>query len=214
MLDCGTVSDEEWLLQYIKSLGKLSKVVIGIGNHELVKEKSGKVYGFPEEFYQNLQKLRNVHVLDNDSFIGVTLPVDYYYHYHENTSYFIKYVNRIFPEPFLDKKYNILLCHTPIPFRNTDVFDKTMLLKTVPLILCGHMHGGMMPTILRPLAKGRGLIGPFHTVFPSLAYGKKVRDGHTIIISTGVTKVSQCHTLSRLNPLFTKEVTIIKGKKE
>ena len=146
---------EDFLLSYVESLAKLSKVIIGIGNHELTNSRKKAIYSFPQSFYQRLRKIKNVKVLDNETyvdgsirFIGVTLPLDYYYRYHENLSYFIRYMNLKYPTPYEDK-YNILLCHTPLPFQKKEVFTKVPFLENISLILTGHFHGGLTPRCLK-----------------------------------------------------------------
>ncbi len=215
LLDKGKVEDEVWLLDWITSLGKLSKVMIGIGNHEQSSDAIRHEYAFDYEFYKKINKIKNVHVLDNDSyvdgnirFIGVTLPLGYYYDYKESPSYFVKFMNNCFPNVY-SNKFNILLCHTPIPFLNKKVIEEIPFLNSISLVLCGHMHGGLVPLPFWKLANGRGLIGPFHTVFPKGAYGVFQRNHLIVIVSSGVTKISQVHKLSFLNLLFRKEITSI-----
>lgn len=220
LLDKSDVEDEEWLLEYIKNLGELSKVMIGIGNHELINDKKKKEYTFRTDFYEKMNKIPNVVVLNNATytegkirFIGITLPVSYYYEYHENATYFIKYVNHQFSKPYKDSKYNILLCHTPIPFAKEETYRKTKLLEGVNLVLCGHMHGGMLPKIFRKYGHGHGLVGPFKTFFPNYSYGIFKSRKPIVIVSTGVTKISQAHFLSCANFLFQSEITVIDLKK-
>ncbi len=216
LLDQSEIQDEEWFLSYLSSLAELSKVIISIGNHELTRYGRTKEYSFNDSFYKKVRKLKNVKLLDNECFvdgnirfIGVTLPIAYYYQYHENKTYFRKYMNHQYPEPFQDKKYNILLCHTPVPFQTLRTFEKTNLLQNISLILCGHMHGAMTPVFFRKHLKGVGFIGPFHTFFPNLSYGLFQRKKTSIVISSGVTKISQIHALSMLNDLFSKEISLI-----
>lgn len=215
LLDTGKVEDTDWILDWLESLGKLSKVIIGIGNHEQSSDAVKHDYAFDKRLYTKMNKLKNVHVLDNDTyvdgnirFIGVTLPLSYYYDYKESFSYFIKFMNNMFPEAY-SNKFNILLCHTPLPFLNKKVISEVPFLRGISLVLCGHMHGGLLPVPLWRLGNGRGVIGPFHTVFPKGAYGVFKRDGLIIIVSSGITKISQVHKLSFLNFLFRKEITNI-----
>lgn len=215
LLDTGNVEEFSWLLDWISSLAKLSKVIIGIGNHEQSSDAKKHEYAFNKQFYNKLNRLKNVRVLDNESyidggirFIGLTLPLDYYYQYKESKSYFIKCVNNTFPISYKDK-YNIVLCHTPVPFTDKEITKRIPLFTNVQLVLCGHMHGGLLPKCLWKVGRGIGLIGPFHTVFPKGAYGTFQSGNCKIIVSSGITKISQVHFLSGLNSLFRRELTVI-----
>ncbi len=214
LLDSSDIEEEEFLITFFTSLGKLSKVFIGIGNHELTNDRKNSHYSFPKEFYQKLGKIANVHVLDNNTFlegqvrfIGLTLPLDFYYRYHEKTSYFIHYTNQVFSKS-LDG-YNILLCHTPSPFIDNEIFSSVPFLENISLILSGHFHGGMTPRLLRPLLKGRGVVGPFHRLFPPFSYGAFKKKNSYVVISSGITKLSEVQVISSLDFLFQKEITLL-----
>lgn len=215
LLDKGKVEDEKWLLDWLEELGNLSKVMIGIGNHEQTSDAVKHEYAFDQKLYAKINKIKNVHVLDNDSyvdgsirFIGVTLPLGYYYDYKENINYFISFMNNHFPEAY-SNKFNILLCHTPRPFLKKDIVSKIPFLQNISLVLCGHMHGGLLPMPLWKLGRGMGLIGPFHTVFPKGAYGVFKRNNLIVVVSSGITKISQVHKLCCFNSLFREEITNI-----
>lgn len=215
LLDNGNVQDVSWLLEWLTSLAKLSKVMIGIGNHEQASDAVQHEYAFDKNFYGKLKKIKNIQVLDNEDyvdgnirFIGVTLPLDYYYKYHESKEYFVKFMNHTFPKPYIDK-YNILLCHTPIPFTDTRITDKIPVFSNISLVLCGHMHGGLLPNCLWKVGMGRGVVGPFHRLFPKGSYGIFKSGKTLVVVSSGITKISQVHFLSFFNFLFKKELTLI-----
>lgn len=219
LLDRSRVKDEDLLVEWIKDLSELSKVIISIGNHELTNDRKEHLYDFNEELYKRIKKIKKVYVLDNDTytdgnirFIGLTLPVDYYYKYGENKNYFMRFVNNKFKMPFKDK-YNVLLCHSPRAVTNLETFEKTKLLENVQLVLSGHMHAGVTPYWMRKILKGRGLIGPFKDLFPKDAYGHVKRKGTDIIISSGITTASNCNKFSFVDPLFMREITVIDLKK-
>lgn len=219
LLDRSRVKDEDLLVEWIKDLSELSKVIISIGNHELTNDRKEHLYDFNEELYKRIKKIKKVYVLDNDTytdgnirFIGLTLPVDYYYKYGENKNYFMRFVNNKFKMPFKDK-YNVLLCHSPRAVTNLETFEKTKLLENVQLVLSGHMHAGVTPYWMRKILRGRGLIGPFKDLFPKDAYGHVKRKGTDIIISSGITTASNCNKFSFVDPLFMREITVIDLKK-
>lgn len=215
LLDCGNVEDKEWLLEWITTLATYSKVIIGIGNHEQASDAKKHEYAFDKTLYNKMKRIKNVRVLDNDTyvdgslrFIGLTLPLDYYYDYKESKSYFEKYVNNTFPKCYPDK-YNILLCHTPIPYTDKKLVERIPFFSNVSLILCGHMHGGLLPRIFWKVGRGRGIIGPFHRMFPKGSYGAFQSGKSIVIVSTGITKISQVHFLKSFNYFFRRELTVI-----
>lgn len=220
LVDRSRVNDEELLIEWIKELSKLSKVIIGIGNHDLTSDRKEHLYDFNEELYKKINRLRNVKILDNSDyvdgnirFIGVTLPVDFYYKYHENNNFFMRFVNNKFPSQYKDK-YNILLCHSPRSLTDKKTYEKTKLFGNVQLTLCGHMHAGVTPYFMRKILKGRGLIGPFKELFPKNAYGHIKMKETDVIISSGITTASNCNKFSFVDPLFMREITIIDLKKK
>ncbi len=215
LLDNGNVQNPDWLLEWISSLAKVSKVIIGIGNHEQASDAKKHEYAFDRVLYNKMGRLKNVRVLDNSvyvdgniRFIGVTLPLDYYYQYKESSNYFVKYINNTFPNAYEDK-YNILLCHTPIPFTDKNIVEKIPFFSSVSLVLCGHMHGGLLPKFLWKIGRGRGIVGPFHRMFLKGSYGVFYSGKCLVVVSSGITKISQVHFLSFLNFLFRKEITLI-----
>lgn len=219
LIDRSQVEDEELLIEWIKELAKISKVIIGIGNHELTNDRKEHTYDFNETLYQKINKLRNVRVLDNKDyvdgnirFIGLTLPVDFYYKYKENNNFFMRFVNNKFSSPYSDK-YNVLLCHSPKSLTDIEVFEKTKLFNNIQLVLCGHMHAGITPYFMRRFLNGRGLVGPFKQLFPKNAYGHLSIKDTDVIISSGITTASNCNRFSFIDPMFMREITVIDLKK-
>lgn len=215
LLDYSRVTDQELLLEWLSELGKLSKVIISLGNHDLTNDRKKHIYDFDQDLFDKIRQISNVIVLDNEiyvdgniRFIGLTLPIDFYYQYKENEIYFMRYVNNIFPKSF-DNKYNILLCHSPKSLTNVKTYNMTKLMRNIQLVLCGHMHAGITPVWLRKILKGRGLIGPFKQLFPKNAYGHLELNNTNIIISSGITTASNCNRFSFLDPLFAREITVI-----
>lgn len=215
LLDYSRVTDQDLLLEWLSELGKLSKVIISLGNHDLTNDRKKHIYDFDQDLFDKIRQISNVIVLDNEiyvdgniRFIGLTLPIDFYYQYKENEIYFIRYVNNIFPKSF-DNKYNILLCHSPKSLTNVKTYNMTKLMRNIQLVLCGHMHAGITPIWLRKILKGRGLIGPFKQLFPKNAYGHLELNNTNIIISSGITTASNCNRFSFLDPLFAREITVI-----
>lgn len=219
-IDHSNINDMDCLIEWFKAIAALSKVFISLGGHDIVKGKKDKLYHYNEELYDNIKKIENIYILDNEvfeeeelRFIGLTLPLDYYYKYKENTNYFMRYVNNIFDE--FDDKYNILLSHTPVPFTNLKTYSDVKLLKNIPLVLSGHTHAGIVPLFLRNKFKGRGIFAPCgNKMFPKDTYGLIKRFNTNIIISSGVTKVSKSKPFSFLDSFFDIEITYINLKRK
>ena len=73
------------------------------------------------------------------------------------------------------------------------ITNKTNL-KNIDLVLCGHMHGGLMPRFLRKIFKNSGIINPSKRLFPKNVYGKLSKEDSTIIITSGITIVSHLNS--------------------
>ena len=201
LIDKCSILDEDDLLNWLKALSKICKVIISIGNHEFYIEKKNKLFGLNTKFLNRIKTINNVYLLNNEStiidsinFIGITVPIEYYSKIDDNYEYF----NKIKVE---DKCYNILLCHNPIKVCTSNILKN----KNIDLALCGHMHGGIVPRFLRLLFKTRGIIGPGFDIFPKYCYGKlKVHDKDVII-------TSGCRVLpfKVINKLFNIEIVVI-----
>ncbi len=86
---------------------------------------------------------------------------------------------------------------------NSKITDKIKVLKTVNLILSGHMHNGLVPHwledyvnyLLKMLGddyyKNRGLISPTSELFPKLSRGIVEINGKWGIIGSPVTTISE-----------------------
>lgn len=218
MIDVGQIKDMDILINFLSKLACNYKVIISLGGHDLISDKMKEFY-YNTELYSKIKELKNVYLLDNDiyedgniRFIGLTMPVDFYYKYKENSNYFKRFVNNTFNE-FKDK-YNILLSHTPIPFTRTTEYKDIKLLNNIKLVLSGHMHAGIVPKFLRSKMKGRGIFSPGSNqgMFPKDAYGHVKRENMDIIISSGVTKASHSNPLPFADVFFDIEITIINIK--
>jgi len=103
-----------------------------------------------------------------------------------------------------DKYYNILLCHSPINISKEEIINNI----NVDLVLCGHMHGGIVLRILRPIFKTGGFISPQKKLFPKYAYGN-IKVNKTNIITTSGIKVLSKRYINKLTNLFPSEIAII-----
>ena len=210
IIDQYNIKDEYCFIDWLKKLSSIAKTIISIGNHEYYIDKKTKKYGFNNKLFNKINNLNNIYLLDNKSvildninFIGLTLPIEYYYKYNESYDKFLGYINNI----NVNKKYyNVLLCHSPVNIINKEVVEKL----NVDLILCGHMHGGMMPKIFRPILKRRGLISPSKKLFPKIVYGNIKINNTNIIITSGITVLSNLNCFKKFKNLFSGEIVKIK----
>lgn len=219
-IDVGNLRDIDVFINWLKKLATLKKVFVSIGGHDIVYDKKKKEYFYNDELYRKIKSINNLYLLDNDvyedeevRFIGLTLPLDFYYKYKENNNYFMRFVNNTF-NTFDTDKYNVLLCHTPIPLTKINDYDDIKLLKTIDLVLSGHTHAGIMPKFLRGIMKGRGIFSPHKGgLFPKNSYGLIERKNFNIVISSGITKASHTNPLPFLDVFFDKEITFVNLKR-
>ena len=211
---------------FLDSLGKISKTLISLGNHDIMNE-------FDCKYFDNLNKINNIYVLNNKKYldnnilvIGLTLPNYYYYNVtkHESVSILNEFLNEHSELININNKLpRILLVHSPICISDEMILDK---LDSFDLILCGHTHGGMVPKWLNFLFRNNyGIIAPDKRLFPKIAKGriitKKNGKDITIIINGAITKLSRQagKKISKLNFLYApcvNKIIILKkeGKKD
>ena len=160
-------------------------------------------------------KTDNIIVLDNEiyeenniSFIGYNPDYEYYYTYKENK--FEKYNKEL--EKLISKtknKYKILLLHTPMLILKKDNYKNIKNINTISLTLCGHTHGGMIPSFI----PGHfGILSPTREIFPKNIRGKIKLNNNTIIISSGIMKLSRKSKITFLNDVYGSNVIEIDTK--
>ena len=91
------------------------------------------------------------------------------------------------------------MIHTPFLLLRNDNYRKIKNLKKLNLILSGHTHGGMVPSFIKG---NNGIISPERELFPKNVRGKIDLDNNSIIISTGVIKLSKKSKISILNDIY------------
>ena len=197
-------NNEKIVINFIKRLSKISKVIISVGNHDISRLRSNSfdTKWKPERnevYFEKLKKLNNVYLLDNEiytdndiSFIGFTPSFKYYKEKDEDRELLIQELNDKMIK-INKNNYNILLCHSPIHMLDKNVLEKAKLMKDIDLILSGHMHNGMVPPIIEKIWKGNcGIITPNKKLYPKakVARGIIKKENKTLIISGGITKLS------------------------
>jgi len=209
IVDDKNIKDQEYLVKWFKDLASISKVIIGLGNHDFYYNHEAES-SYDKKLFDCIDKVKNVYVLDNRvysnngiNFIGVTLPNDYY----DNGEFkddFIYFMNKKYP--YLSSGYNIMLIHSPY---NINSIKDIKCHKNLDLVLSGHMHGGLTFEFLKKVLRGRGLVTPQKGILKKHCYGKYKIDNTNVIISSGVTKLSKSHKIGILGFLYKSEITVI-----
>lgn len=205
------------LLVFLTNISAHTKVIISIGNHDVLKNDDFK-------FFKNINQLKNIYVLNNESYIdesiyisGFTLPTSYYYNIHKTESKEVliehlkkhkKLINNL--PAFIPK---VSLIHSPILLSDKEVLTQ---LKEYDLLLSGHTHGGLVPKILNKILKpNAGIIAPNKKLLPEIARGKIEKNMFnkkiTIIITAGITKLGakSAKKLSKFNFLYDIDINKI-----
>lgn len=218
--DQARILDEELLISWLKTLASISKVIVVYGNHDLAQYKTHTSF-FNKKLFDKIKNINNLSLLDNElkienklCFIGLKFGFDYYYKHNEKSEQFIKQYNKVVKK--LDSNnYNILLTHSPIAVTRDGVVNKLNDYKNIDLVLCGHMHGGLMPNILRPIFKTQGLVSPNkHHLLVKNAYGSFKIKNINFMISSGITKLSHVNKLNVFDKLFSREIVLIDINKD
>lgn len=207
------------LTNFLTDLAKISKVFISLGNHD-IRDNQDLLY-FKDLKIDNLCVLNNSYYIDKKVVInGYNMPRDYYYNSPQGEDAKAMYQDLLKNKDklyFSDKLFNISLIHSPINLLDKDVSN---YLKKCDLILCGHMHNGLVFKWLDKLIKNNyGLVSPSKGFFPNMARGyKKVGDSN-IIISGGITKLSNSsgkilRVLNRIYPISINYIEVMENSNE
>ena len=177
------MEDIEEVKILIKSLAEVYPIYYIDGNHEHLAEilRPGKYVAFIEFMRElGVTTIKNdyIEIYKGDKSInlyGINLPLDGATGLYVNKFQLEKnYVEKTLPEVDNDK-FNILLAHTP-------TFIKQYSQWGADLVLCGHMHGG----IVRIPFTNIGLLSPERTIFPKYAAGKFKVNGSIMIVNRGI----------------------------
>lgn len=223
--DTNIISDKykiKELLNFLTDIAKEVKVLISLGNHDIFMKQN-------YNFFKKINELNNIYVLDNSSYkdefiyvVGLTLPNEYYYNItgDESAIILLNHLNsyKKLIENMPTELPKILMIHSPIKVMEWEVINK---LNDFDLILSGHTHGGMIPTLLGKFFKGNyGIIAPNKKIFPPIARGridKSVSNKSiSLIITSGITKLSLKSTLflSKFNFIYDSGINKIKITKK
>lgn len=180
-------------INFIKSISKLYKTIIVLGNHDYI---IGKNYQIPNKLIKTLKSINNVYLLENEALVLEDITIYGYlpdYTISKNING-VDYLHSYIPK----NKYNILLTHSSMRMIRELPFD---------LVLSGHTHGGLLPT---KIYGNFGLISPDKKILPKNVRGL-IKEGKTkFIVTSGITKLSENSKIFKhLNFLFPISITII-----
>jgi len=214
------------LLRFLEKIAKHHKTFIGLGNHDIFKKTN---YGWDKDWYnsfwEEVNSINNVSVSCFNRYYEDESIIIYYpdldFNYYENIQN-REDVSVLWDKLSNDKKYltnldnnkvKVLLIHSPM-LLDDPVVQK--MIEEYDLVLCGHMHRGLMLPILNEIIKGnKGIISPYGELFPDYARGLKIlkylNKEIPLIISGGITKLSNNVTMgSLLNKIYPMEIENIK----
>ncbi len=216
VLDNAEDKNKELLLDLLKQLGNTIETFVALGNHDLFR------YGSKREeisvpiplFFEELEKNTKCNVLGSDfqsckvdrdiSINALNMPHEYF-KTHESLDYFSNFISSI--DPKIDENtFNILLSHSPNSIIKNNVLGQDIeIINKMQLILSGHNHGGLTPVMIQNISKNHyGIVGPYAKVLQPNAFGYWTTEGTSLVLSNGVTKVSETSEISLLSKMLNK----------
>ena len=217
IVDILNLDNEKEFLDGIIKLSNYAKTYITIGNHDkyISKRKMCDMDIFKNSYFYNTLKdkpnifffcdtFNTISIDDNIDISSINLPNSYYKE-KEKGNIFNNCMNEIDNKYKLNTdKFNILLSHTPNPLiKKKRIINYSTIINDTNLILCGHNHGGLTPTWIQDLFNGHtGFVGPYTCFIQRNAYGIWTDNNKNILISNGVTKLSQSAPLRFLHKMI------------
>lgn len=208
---------KEIIIHFFKYLATINKVFITLGNHDIKDKNNDSII-----FFNEIGKIKNIYLLNDTYYIdnnvvinGCNLPYEYYYNKKNEDDYavMLEHLNKI-KLYFSDKLYNICLVHSPNGMLNKKIRN---YFKKCDLMLCGHMHNGLVFKWLDKLIKNNyGIVSPNRRLFPKLARGYKKIGNTSLVISGGITKLSNCSgkILRIFNGVYPISINVIEVVRE
>lgn len=165
------------LYDFFINVCRQNKVIFIKGNHD-TKDSENEYYDL-NPFFNKLSRLDNFYYLDgaknkkikfdNVTFYGFEFDNEFYYDYmEENEELIIERANKILKSIDVNE-FNILLFHSPILLLQENVRKEIENINKIDLILCGHMHNGLVPDYFDKGSSHKGILSPRRKLFPSFA---------------------------------------------
>lgn len=162
---------------FLIQLTKIAPVIACLGNHEEVLKQQ-----YPDQYalFRTMLTHSGIYLLDNETirlkiadkdvvFCGFSIDHSYYLVKTKRTHLKEEELTKL---PHIDFDHTILLAHHP------DFFDTYC--KLSPLVVSGHVHGGIMR-----LPKIGGLVSP-QLYKPPYAHGCYKMEDSTLVVSSGI----------------------------
>lgn len=212
-------SEENRLLNWLKSLGEITTVIISKGNHDFYK-KPDKKLRFKDDwdicsnsaFVKKVNQLENVHYLDNESYedkeiyvFGFTLKPEYYSFFdlkrrvtifhptNENLNEFLKELDDIDQKLITNlpkDKLKFILVHSPVYLNEYRVQAE---LEEFDFFVSGHMHNGIVPPVIDELWRSStGFVSPTHNMLPRNIRTTSKTINNKMVIAGAVTTWHEC----------------------
>ena len=230
ILDRHNLKNEDSFIDELIELSKNYKIIMALGNHDRYDKNDKKkmlndIEYIQSNFYNRINNNDNI-IIGVENFkkaikkdnicISILNFNNKYYEKREKINDFKEYMKEIDKNNKLSNKdFNILLVHSPnCLIENKKIINYSDIINNSNLILCGHNHAGLIPTPIQDkLKNGIGLVGPFNTFFPKNSYGIFSNGSKNLLISNGLTKVSDISIFRFLNSLLIPEIDLIHIKK-
>lgn len=214
------------LLNWLRRLGNIAPTIISIGSHDFFqkeycpnsknKRKFHWKYYINTPFFEKINNLPNVYVLDNQFFedeklyiAGITNSFEYYQTKYklkkkeiviEDKQTLLKELNDIKSELLQNlpkEKINLAMIHSPVHLTDLEVEKK---LTEFDYLISGHMHNGCVPPILYEFWQSdRGFISPNKSFFPKNERNTLKKQEDKLLVTGPVTMFHEC---SRPMPIF------------
>ena len=210
-----------YLVKWLTKLGSICPVILSLGNHDIRKKEKEYQSYYDTNLWDKVSNIDNVFLLNNNCksykdiyFYGFTQSFNYYYEYkNENKDLMIKEIKEHKVCDKIPNKFSVLLMHSPICIDDKSINSE---LDKYDLVLCGHMHNGVVPPILDELFDNNiGLVAPNKKIFPKNARGI-IKGKNIKVISSGITKISNSagKLLKWLNIFFPMGINYIEISNE
>lgn len=202
------------LISWIEKLSSITKLMITLGNHDsygINPINNEWIRKYDSLFFEEIDKMDNVHVLNNlsyeDEWIYVTGFHASHEYYHpirggsERRETLLEELEDSIPSSMPSDKIKFFLFHSPIWLTDKEV---SKALEEYDYFISGHMHNGCVPPVLDELwPSDRGLISPSKHLFEHNARNTLIDSTDKLIVSGAVTTFHACSKGMRIfNILF------------
>ncbi len=223
--DANDLQDKSFNRELAKELEQFlsgKKTIISLGNHDQMHLNNSKKWepASNELIYEALDNVPNIKLLRNGelivdgdmSFSSFSPNVRYYTERKENIEDYKKEFYEFYNENlFNEETYNVFLTHEPQSIIKLSRLNKSCIQNNTDLVVSGHMHNGLLPNIMQPFFKNRGLLSPQLELFPEFAQGTyKVAKTDFIINGAVNTRVET----PLINSLYSYNATLIDIKSQ